>query len=96
MTDESLSPRWSEGKEESEDKESVLWCCISRGQTILVSVTLQDDPKIVKVADRLMRKDPKTGWDYYTYAVQSQKRLVQAAKFAIWEKVNEAVYHDGA
>lgn len=35
----------------------------------------------------MMKKDAKTGWDYYTYAVQSQKRLVQAAKFHVYEKV---------
>ena len=84
--EESVSSRWKDNRE-SHELPPILWCCVSRDETVLAQICCDDDPKVPKIAERLMRKPPKTGWDYYTYAVQSQRRLVQATKFYIYERI---------
>lgn len=84
VKDESISPRWQKGSN-ADAFDLLLWVGLSRDDTLLAFHGTQDS-KVVKIAHRLMAKPAKTGWDYYTYAVQSQKRLVHAVKFHIFQR----------
>jgi hypothetical protein len=81
----------AEGSFTSLDNSSpVLWFCIRRDQTTILSeVGSQYDQKVLKASRRLLKKDPKlTGeWDYYTYAIESQRRHVSAVNFSVYEYV---------
>jgi hypothetical protein len=85
VKDESISPRWAGSKEDAETFNLIHWVGVTRDNTLMAFYGTQDS-KISKIADRLLKKEAKTGWDYYTYAVQSQKRLVHAVKFHIYER----------
>ena len=76
--EENVSSRWV-SPDKADDSHNILWVSVARDGVILAEVGT-DNPKIQKASRRLLKKQPKTGWDFYTYAIESQRRLVQAVK----------------
>lgn len=93
---ESLAPRWisPDGKNGdpnggASQPRNIHWVGILRDDTMLAEYCNEpENTKILQMSRRfLKKKEPKVDWEFKTYAVQSQRRMVHAVKFFIYEKV---------
>jgi hypothetical protein len=68
---------------------NIHWVGILRDDTMLAEYCNEpDNPKILQMSRRFLKnKTPKVDWEFKTYAVQSQRRMVHAVKFCIYDKV---------
>jgi len=91
---ESLAPRWispdgKQGGNGASQPQNIHWVGILRDDTMLAEYCNEpENTKILQMSRRfLKKKEPKVDWEFKTYAVQSQRRMVHAVKFFIYEKV---------
>jgi len=96
---ESLAPRWiSPGGVKGgaagagggpSEPQNIHWVGVLRDNTMLAEYCNEpENTKIMQMSRRLLKKkEPKVDWEFKTYAVQSQRRMVHAVKFFIYEKV---------
>ena len=93
---ESLAPRWisPDGKNGNlnggaSEPKNIHWVGILRDDTMLAEYCNEpENTKILQMSRRfLKKKEPKVDWEFKTYAVQSQRRMVHAVRFFIYEKV---------
>jgi hypothetical protein len=87
---ESLAPRWvSPDGNHKYEPSNIHWCGVLRDDTMLAEFCNEpDNPKILQMSRRfLKKKEMKVDWEFKTYAVQSQRRMVHAIKFQIYDKV---------
>lgn len=91
---ESLAPRWispdgKSGTPGGSKPQNIHWVGILRDDTMLAEYCNEpENTKILQMSRRfLKKKEPKVDWEFKTYAVQSQRRMVHAVKFFIYEKV---------
>lgn len=68
---------------------NIHWVGVLRDDTMLAEYCNEpDNPKILQMSRRFLKsKTPKVDWEFKTYAVQSQRRMVHAVKFYIYDKV---------
>jgi hypothetical protein len=68
---------------------NIHWVGVLRDDTMLAEYCNEpDNPKILQMSRRFLKnKTPKVDWEFKTYAVQSQRRMVHAVKFCIYDKV---------
>jgi hypothetical protein len=100
---ESLAPRWvspegasaagtgtgGSGINRAGSYSNIHWVGVLRDDTMLAEYCNEpDNPKILQMSRRFLKnKAPKVDWEFKTYAVQSQRRMVHAVKFYIYDKV---------
>lgn len=87
---ESLAPRWvSPDKGVANEAADFHWIGILRDDTMLVEYCNEpNNPKLLQMSRRfLKKKHQKPDWEFKTYAVQSQRRMVHALKFKIYDKI---------
>ena len=86
---ESLSPRWiTPDKKNHNGPGNIHWAGVLRDDTMLAEFMSEDNPKIMQISRRfLKKKEPRVDWEFKTYAVQSQRRMVHAIKFYVYEKI---------
>lgn len=68
---------------------NIHWVGVLRDDTMLAEYCNEpDNPKILQMSRRFLKnKGPKVDWEFKTYAVQSQRRMVHAVRFHIYDKV---------
>ena len=90
---ESLAPRWVSPAGKRKEPEKIHWVGVLRDETLLAEYCNEpDNPKILQMSRRFLKKSStqqqtKVDWEFKTYAVQSQRRMVHAIQFRIFDKV---------
>jgi hypothetical protein len=88
---ESIAPRWVSPDSKRKDPMKIHWVGVLRDDTLLSEYCNEpDNPKILQMSRRFLKKNKestKVDWEFKTYAVQSQRRMVHAIKFRIYDKI---------
>ena len=88
-----MAPRWispdKSNNNEKTEKGDFHWIGILRDGTMLVEYCNEpNNPKLLQMSRRFLKKKTnKPDWEFKTYAVQSQRRMVHAVKFKIYDKI---------
>jgi hypothetical protein len=70
MEDTALATRWSP-PEKDMSANNILWAAVCRDDVLLTEVSADESVKIPYAGRRMLRKEAKTGFDFYTYTISS-------------------------
>lgn len=75
--------------QQQQQHSNIHWVGVLRDDTMLAEYCNEpNNPKILQMSRRFLKnKAPKVDWEFKTYAVQSQRRMVHAVKFYIYDRV---------
>jgi hypothetical protein len=90
MEDTALATRWSPPEKDMEGHaNNILWAAVCRDDVLLTEVSADESVKIPYAGRRMLRKEAKTGFDFYTYTISSVRIAYYCLSFIIIGKASQ-------